>query len=98
MAVPMMQPAQGDPSAMQSAIQQADPRALQMQPVGASGPTPQDQSSGIVEQLKTIVMQAQAIAQNSIVSQEMNGIQKLAIQAAMKLQQQQSGSPQATQY
>lgn len=68
--------------------------SIMAQPVGTAGPTPEETSEGIVEQLKTCVQAAKAVADsNPQVANEMEAIQKLCIQAALKTQQQ-SGSQQ----
>lgn len=97
MPIPMMAPpAAGQQGAMQDAVQNANPRGLMMQPVGVSGPTADDTSEGIIDQLKTVVQAAQAIAgTNPQVADEMNAIMKLAVQAALKTQQQGANQPQA---
>lgn len=84
---------------MQEAVSTADPRALIQQPVGVSGPSPEDTSNGIIDQLKSVVGIMQAIAgTNSQVSDEAEAIQKLCIQMAMKTQSQAGSPPQSTMY
>jgi len=97
MPVPLaLPPAGGSQMAMQDATQTANPRALISQPVGTSGPTAEDTSSGIIDQLKTIVQAAEAIAgTNPQIAEQMQGIQKLCIQAALSTQQQAASPPAA---
>lgn len=81
---------------MQDAVASANPRALFSQPVGTSGPTPEDLSAGIMDQLKNIVQIAEVIAgSNPQVADQMAGIQKLAIQAGLSTQQQAASPPPA---
>lgn len=94
----MMQSAQPPPAqpAMDDAVQSANPMSIMAQPVGTAGPTPEDTSDGIVDQLKTIVQGSQVIAgANPQVADLMEAIQKLCIEAALKTQQQ-GGSQQPT--
>lgn len=82
--------------------------SIMSQPIGTDGPSPEETSGGIVEQLKGIVSGATAAGQvvqaiaatNPQVASEMNAIlqmtqaiQKLCVDAALKTQQQ-GGSPQ----
>lgn len=81
---------------MQDATQSANPRALFSQPVGTSGPTPEEMSEGIIEQLKTMYQAAEVIAGNNPqIADEMAAIQKLSLQAGLKTQQQAASPPQA---
>ena len=92
-------PTQGGDMGMQSAINTADPRALIQQPVGVSGPSPEDTSNGIIDSLKQVVGIMQAIAgTNSQVADEADAVQKLCIQMAMKTQSQAGSPPQSTMY
>jgi hypothetical protein len=93
----MMQP-QAPPvqPAMQDAVQSANPMSIMAQPVGTAGPTPEETSDGIIDQLKTIVQASQVIAgANSQVADLMEAVQKLCIQAALKTQSQ-AGNQQPT--
>lgn len=81
---------------MANAVQSANPMSIAAQPVGTAGPTPEETSEGIIEQLKTIVQASQVIAgANPQVADLMEAIQKLSVQAALKTQQQ-GGSQQPT--
>src|ERR1041385_2441983 len=92
-------PKQGGDMGMQQAVSTADPRALIAQPVGVSGPSPEDTSNGIIESLKQVVGIMQAIAgSNSQVADEADAIQKLCIQMAMKTQTQAGSPQQSTMY
>lgn len=92
----MQAPSVASQPAMQDAMASANPRALFSQPVGTSGPTAEDISNGIIDQLKTIVQAAEAIAgSNPQIADQMAGIQKLAIQAALSTQQQAASPPPA---
>lgn len=88
---PLAQPAMAD------AVQSANPMSIMAQPIGTSGPDPEETSEGIMDQLKTMVQGSQVIASsNPQVAAEMEAIQKLCIQAAMKTQQQSGSQPQPT--
>lgn len=97
MTVPMMAPTPPPiQQPMDDAVQSANPMSIMAQPIGDSGPTPEDTSAGIIDQLKTIVQASQVIAgANPEVADLMEAIQKLSVQAAMKTQSQ-AGSQQAT--
>jgi len=87
----MMQQAPPPPAqpAMNDAVQSANPMSIMAQPVGTAGPTPEDTSAGIIDQLKGIVQGSQVIAgANPDVADLMEAIQKLCIQAALKTQSQ----------
>lgn len=88
---------------MADAVRSGNPMSIAAQPIGTAGPTPEDTSDGIVQQLHGLVsgaqqgsQVAQAIAaSNPQVASEMNAIlqmseaiQKLCVQAALKTQQQ----------
>lgn len=96
-AVPMMEPTPPPiQQPMADAVQSANPTSIMAQPIGTSGPDPEETSEGIIDQLKTIVQASQVIAgANPQVADLMEAIQKLSIQAAMKTQSQ-AGSQQAT--
>jgi len=84
---------------MRSAINTADPRALIQQPVGVSGPSPEDTSNGIIDSLKQVTGIMQAIAgSNSQVADECDAVLKLCVQIAMKTQSQAGSPPQSTMY
>ena len=83
-----MQQAPPAQPAMNDAVQSANPMSIMAQPVGTSGPTPEETSEGIIEQLKTVVQASQAVAgANPQVADLMEAVQKLCIQAALKTQQ-----------
>ena len=91
-----MQQQQAPPAqpGMADAVQSANPMSIAAQPVGVSGPTPEDVAAGIMDQLKTMVQIAQTVAgANSQIGAEMEAITKLCIQSAAKTQQQ-TGSQQ----
>lgn len=79
---------------MMQATQSANPVGIMAQPVGVSGPTAEETSAGIMDQLKTIVAAADAIASaNPQIAAQMEAIQKLAVQAALATQQQAGSAP-----
>jgi hypothetical protein len=97
LSMPMGAPDYGTPQpsqpAMAAATQSANPVGIMAQPVGVSGPTAEETSAGIMDQLKTIVAAADAISSaNPQIAAQMEAIQKLAVQAALATQQQ-AGSP-----
>ncbi len=96
---------------MDDAVRSGNPMSIMAQPVGTAGPSPEETSEGIVEQLKGLVSGAQSASQvvqaiaaaNPQVASEMNAIlqmsqaiQKLCVDAAIKSQQQ-GGNQQPSQ-
>lgn len=94
-SVPMMQqPAPPAQPAMDQAVQSANPMSMMAQPVGVAGPSPEETSEGITDQLKTMVQASQVVAgANPDVADLMEAIQKLCIQAALKSQSQAGTQP-----